>query len=153
MVKKARKPQGSVLYRSETNKMIGGVCGGLGEVFDIDPTVIRILFLIAFFFGGSGVLLYLILWLIVPTKSKIKMNASDSLKENVNELKDKANEIGRSFRYKNKNNSKQIFGIIVIFIGVMFLLGNFGFGFFNLHRLWPIFLILLGIFVIYKHNE
>jgi phage shock protein C len=46
--------------------MISGVCGGLGEFFGIDPTLIRLLFVLLTIFGGSGVLVYLVMLLIVP---------------------------------------------------------------------------------------
>lgn len=54
------------LYRSSTNKMIGGVCGGLGDYFDIDPTLVRILAVSAVLFAGTGVLAYIIGWIIIP---------------------------------------------------------------------------------------
>jgi phage shock protein PspC (stress-responsive transcriptional regulator) len=54
------------LYRSTTDKKIGGVCGGLAEYFGVDPTLVRILFAILFFTTGSGALLYIILWIVMP---------------------------------------------------------------------------------------
>jgi phage shock protein C len=54
------------LYRSRDERMIGGVCGGLGEFFGIDPTLIRLLFVLLTIFGGTGVLVYLVMLLIVP---------------------------------------------------------------------------------------
>lgn len=54
------------LYRSRKEKMIAGVCGGLAEHFGIDPTWVRLLFVLFFFAGGSALLIYLILWVIVP---------------------------------------------------------------------------------------
>ena len=54
------------LYRSTQNKSIGGVCGGLGEYLDIDPTILRIIFVLAFLFAGTGPLLYIVLWLVIP---------------------------------------------------------------------------------------
>ena len=55
------------LYRSRDNRMIAGVCGGLGEYFNIDPTLIRLLFVAAVFFGvGGGALAYLIMMILVP---------------------------------------------------------------------------------------
>lgn len=54
------------LYRSRTNRILCGVCGGLGEYFDIDPTIIRLLWILFIFAGGSGILAYIIAWLIVP---------------------------------------------------------------------------------------
>ncbi|MDX1902176.1 MAG: PspC domain-containing protein [Gammaproteobacteria bacterium] len=56
------------LYRSRTERMIAGVCGGLAEHFQIDPTWIRLLFVLFFFLGGSALLIYFIMWIIVPLK-------------------------------------------------------------------------------------
>lgn len=156
--KKVHRSEGTTLYRSETNKMLGGVCGGLGEVFDIDPTVIRVLFLIALFFGGSGFLLYLILWIVIPTKSKVHVSPDETIRENVEELKDKAQETVESFRSykfdkKRNDNSKTLFGVLILAFGIIFLMGNFGFRFFNLHQLWPVLLIILGIFMLFKHER
>lgn len=56
------------LYRSKKDRKIAGVCGGLGEYFDIDPTIIRLIWLAMLFAVGSGVLAYIIGWIIVPEK-------------------------------------------------------------------------------------
>jgi len=55
------------LYRSKEEKKIGGVCGGLGRYFDKDPVFFRIIFaMITLFPPGCGILLYLVMWFIVP---------------------------------------------------------------------------------------
>lgn len=54
------------LYLSSTDKKIAGVCGGLAEYFGIDPTIVRIIFLFLLFGAGSGLLLYLIVWIAAP---------------------------------------------------------------------------------------
>lgn len=54
------------LYRSRTDSKIAGVCGGLGEYFNIDPVWVRLLFVLFFFAGGSALLVYIICWLVVP---------------------------------------------------------------------------------------
>ncbi|MDO9517261.1 MAG: PspC domain-containing protein [Methanosarcinaceae archaeon] len=54
------------LYRSKNNSMIAGVCGGLGEYLDMDPTFIRLLWVLFILAGGSGILAYIILWIIIP---------------------------------------------------------------------------------------
>jgi phage shock protein PspC (stress-responsive transcriptional regulator) len=54
------------LYRSRTDSMLAGVCGGLGEYSGIDPTVIRLAFVFLTLFGGHGLLLYLIMCVVVP---------------------------------------------------------------------------------------
>jgi phage shock protein C len=54
------------LMRLTVDKKIAGVCGGLAEYFEIDPTLVRVLWLLLVFFGGTGVLAYLILWIVLP---------------------------------------------------------------------------------------
>jgi len=56
------------LYRSQTNKVIAGVCGGLGEYFGVDPTILRIIFVVLIFFKGAGLLIYLIAWLCMAKR-------------------------------------------------------------------------------------
>jgi phage shock protein C len=54
------------LKRSKTNKVIAGVCGGVGEYFNVDPVIIRIIMLILVLGAGTGVVAYLIAWLVIP---------------------------------------------------------------------------------------
>jgi phage shock protein C len=54
------------LHRSRTEKMIGGVCGGLAEYFEIDPTIVRAAWVVITLMAGVGILLYLILWIVMP---------------------------------------------------------------------------------------
>lgn len=59
--------EGKKLYRSNTDKMIAGVCGGLAKYFGVDPTLVRLIFALLVFFGvGSGLVLYIVLALIMP---------------------------------------------------------------------------------------
>ena len=66
------------LYRSRSDRMISGVCGGLGEYLGIDPTVVRLLFLLGLFVGGSGVPIYIVMMIIVPEEP---LPATDSVVE------------------------------------------------------------------------
>lgn len=54
------------LKRSRKNRIIAGVCGGLGEYFEKDPVLIRLLFILLFLFGGLSIFVYFIMWLIIP---------------------------------------------------------------------------------------
>jgi phage shock protein C len=54
------------LHRSRTEKMIAGVCGGLAEYLSVDPTLVRVVWVLITLLAGVGVLLYLILWVIMP---------------------------------------------------------------------------------------
>jgi phage shock protein C len=56
------------LYKSEDNRVLAGVCGGIGEYFNIDPTLIRLAWIIFCALGGSGVLAYIIAAIIVPER-------------------------------------------------------------------------------------
>jgi phage shock protein PspC (stress-responsive transcriptional regulator) len=54
------------LMRSSTDKKLGGVCAGLAEYFDMDVTLVRVLWLLVVLCGGTGILLYIILWMLLP---------------------------------------------------------------------------------------
>jgi len=54
------------LMRSSRDKKLGGVCAGLADYFDLDPTIVRIVWLLAILFAGTGLLVYLILWIVLP---------------------------------------------------------------------------------------
>jgi len=60
------------LYRSNSERMIAGVAGGLGEYLNIDPTIIRLVFVATALLGGPGLIVYLIMWIIVPEEPQAK---------------------------------------------------------------------------------
>ena len=61
------------LYLSETDRKLGGVCGGIGEYLGVDPTVIRIIYIVVTLLSaGIGVFAYILMWLVVPKKAKEK---------------------------------------------------------------------------------
>jgi phage shock protein PspC (stress-responsive transcriptional regulator) len=57
------------LYRSRTEKIIAGVCGGLAEYFNTDPTIVRLIWVLVTLLGGAGILAYIILWILMPLQS------------------------------------------------------------------------------------
>jgi phage shock protein C len=59
------------LYRSRNQRMLAGICGGLAEYFNVDATLIRVLFLVLAVFGGTGLVIYVVMWLIVPDETKV----------------------------------------------------------------------------------
>jgi phage shock protein C len=56
------------LYRSRTNRKLAGVCGGLAQYFNMDATLIRVLFVVLTVLGGAGPLIYLVMWIVVPNE-------------------------------------------------------------------------------------
>lgn len=59
------------LYRSRSERWLAGVCGGIGNYFNTDPTVVRVIFVLAALIMGGGLLIYLILWLIIPLEPEM----------------------------------------------------------------------------------
>lgn len=100
------------LYRNTDDQIVAGVCSGIAAYFGMQPLVIRLLFFISIFFGGVGVIIYLILWIVVPeaktNTQKLEMagdpvtleRIEKAVKENINELKRPENteRIKSSFR-------------------------------------------------------
>ena len=71
---KARKEPMRRLYRSGNERILGGVCGGLGEYFGMDPTLIRLAWILFSLVFGSGVLAYILAWIIIPRNPNHKWN-------------------------------------------------------------------------------
>lgn len=68
------------LYRSQTDRQVAGVCGGLAEYFNVDPTLVRIIFLLLFFGMGNGFILYAVLWMVIPEESDVRVGAKTKRK-------------------------------------------------------------------------
>lgn len=146
-------PKFQGLYRSEANKVIAGVAGGLGEYFNIDPTIIRILFILLTVFGGSGFIIYIVLWLIIPSKSGASGNSSDTIRSNIEEMKSKTRSFAQSLNKPegSKENSKFWWAILIIIVGFFFLLNNFGLlEPLELDKFWPLILIIFGLAIILR---
>jgi len=139
----SKKPK--LLYRSETNRLIGGVAAGLAEYFDVDATLIRLAFVLITLAGGSSILIYIILWIIIPSESNISLRGDENIKKNTEEIRKKANELGENIKKgSNQSGTKNILALILIAIGIFYLLENFGLIFVDIDKFWPVALILLG---------
>lgn len=138
------------LYRSYNDKILAGVCGGLGEYFDIDPVIIRVLFIVAVIFGGGGFLAYIILWIVIPQKPfKLpEFNQKSSNETNLNTEQSTDDNSIKNYVIEKRKMSKNYFvGGILIFLGVMFLLDNYV-PKFSFYDFWPIILIGIGFALI-----
>jgi len=149
------------LYRSTLDKMIGGVAGGLAEYFDIDSTLVRVLFIVVVFLGGGGIIAYIILWIVVPQKpyelpkspftqpppeSGSSSNFSDA--ENKSDSFSMSN--GSVAGSMTKSSNKQLWvAIILMVIGSLLLLDNI-FPRFDFDHFWPVLLIAIGIGLLLK---
>mgnify|MGYP001164521700 CR=1 FL=1 len=140
------------LYRSAKSKVFGGVAGGIAEYFDIDPIIIRLLFVIIAFAGGGGAIVYLILWIALPlepiTSFNYNMGSGQPYgAENPGEQPGTDNNTGASNPFnipvKSENRNSLIGGIVLITLGLIFLANRF---IPNIHfgDIWPLALVVLG---------
>ncbi len=144
----ARKTETRKLYRSETDKILGGVAGGLGEYFEVDSTLLRIIFVLLTVFGGSGILIYLALWILIPSEGHLGKTSDYTIKANAKEMSDKAKTFAKEF--KGANRETNWLGIIIVVVGILFLTDNLGFLRFGLF--WPLILIVFGIFLLTREK-
>lgn len=137
----------SGLYRSSKDNMIGGVAGGLAEYFKIDPTLVRILFILMVLIGGGGLLFYIILWIVLPIDKHIifpNNNHNPMEEKNSQESNQKKQFNPADNRYKKKDEGSLIAGLILIALGIIFLVIRY-FPRIDFGDLWPVILIIVGI--------
>jgi len=142
------------LYRSRKDKMIAGVCGGMGEYFGIDSVIVRLVFVILAFIQGIGIIAYILLWIIVPMEGKEKP-IPDVVKENIEEIKEEARKLGEEARkgveIHRENRGAFWFGLGLLVLGVLILLGNYNVLYWGaVVKFWPVLLIALGIYLMVK---
>jgi phage shock protein C len=132
------------LYRSSANRVIGGVCGGLGQYLGVDPMLVRLAFVVLALVNGLGVLLYFVMWLLVPGKSESELSGEEVMRANLEDMGAQARRVGGSLR---SPQGAAIVGLILVVAGAMFLLQQF---IPNLspHLLWPVLLIGLGVLLL-----
>jgi phage shock protein PspC (stress-responsive transcriptional regulator) len=136
------------LFRSSNNKIIAGICTGLAEYFNVDTNIVRVLFVFVTFFWGASILLYLILWIIIPINESVNSNEVTTI--------------------KTKNNFLLLLGIIIFAFGAFSLIAGVIFGhlLFFPFRIVPFFetlfaltFIAFGLYLIFdyankkNHNE
>ncbi len=137
------------LYRSRRVRVFGGVAGGLAQYFNIDPIIVRVLFVVITIMNGIGILLYIILWIVVPeepfeTAYKVKTESSDSA-----QTEDAQKEANISHHKISGDRGRVVAGFILIIIGLFFLADRF-IPAFNFHDVFPILLVLLGAYLIWN---
>jgi phage shock protein C len=126
------------LYRSQVNRMLGGVCGGIAEYFNIDPTLIRLIWVTLALFGGIGIIVYLISLFIIPNNPE---------------------QVPNEEKEKLFTNKSLFWGAIFVISGLFLLLKQldffYTFDFLDIpwRSLWAVILIIIGIFLIYNKKR
>ena len=128
------------LYRSKKDSMIAGVCGGIAEYFEIDPTLVRLLTVLVVFLGGAGGIAYIIAWIIIPQNPEQIIESEETEEE----------EGGAEFFHpKGGSDDKGHIwgGLILILLGLFFLAKSL-FPRFTFVRFWPLILVITGLILI-----
>ena len=146
------------LYRSRSDAMLAGVCGGLGAYFDLDANLIRLIFVLFAAVGGAGVLAYVALWLIVPVEGcSTSSDVRQTIRAGAEEMADRARRLSQEIRggaqTQRRTEGALVFGALLILVGVVFLLRNLGvswIGWRGFRILWPSLVILAGLVLFWR---
>lgn len=108
------------LYRSKNNQIIAGVAGGIGERYRVDPNIIRIIFILLGMLFGFGVVIYLFLWLLIPSQPQIQQPETQIIQSNVKTMSAKIKSWSKILA-GDENSLKIILSIVVIIVGLVIL--------------------------------
>lgn len=140
------------LYRSRENSMIGGVAGGIAEYFDVDVAVVRLLWVISILFAGSGVLAYIIAWIVIPERPADSVQAPVKSENPALQYEEPLQTELSPEQERIRDRRRSAGGLLLIGLGVLFLaheLAPFHFSRF----MWPLLLILAGVFILVRGWE
>jgi len=134
--------------------MVFGLCGGLGHYFDVDPTFIRIIFVLLAMPGGAGILVYLVASFIVPLEAgSEEIHPKEEVREFAHKFKHEIHQTAEEIKKERRHGGfRPVLGAIFVAVG-FFLLFREVFPFYHLGTfLWPVLVILLGIYLLTKHK-
>jgi phage shock protein C len=147
-------------YRDKSGGMIAGVCAGLADYFGVSPTILRLGFVLLALAGGPGVMIYLVLWLILPEKATLGTRQGDTVQQNARDIGAEARSFGRELQgmLGGKGETAQApskrvlwLGGILILVGLISLGRSLGwFGWFREDLAWALALILAGGVMLYR---
>ena len=141
------------LYRSRRDRIVAGVCGGLGEYFNVDPILIRLVFVLLSIMGGHGILLYLLLAIIIPVEpgEAISVDRAEKFKEFAAGVQAGVQSVARDLK-ENKSwfsNPRHLAGSIIMFIGLAALFSQmFPEYWLGWEVMWPVLLLFIGLYII-----
>jgi phage shock protein C len=146
------------LTRSRTDRMVGGVCGGLAANLRIDATVIRLLFVLMALGSGAGVLIYLVLWFVLPSEGGTESARLDAnIRASAEEIAERARSLGADLRSQDSDANRRglmVVGAGLILVGAVVFLNNLDIpwlAWLKVDLLWPLALVAAGVLVIVRY--
>lgn len=137
------------LYRSISNRMIGGVAGGLGAYVNIDPIFVRLLFVLLLFGSNFGFILYLLLWILIPEEGKAYGFKDDSFSDRIKTM---GNDVQKAVTQPHPQSGLILGAGLIIIGGILFLdrLNLSWLRWMDFDILWPLILIIGGIVLLFR---
>ncbi len=136
------------LYRSRKDKVIAGVSGGIAEYFEVDPALVRLVWVVLAF-SGVGILAYIVGAIIIPEKpepSSVIRTAEESIPTEGQEQPVEREEAGAEVSEPPaRSDSSRVLGVVLVLMGA-FLLARRAIPWFAMDKLWPVVLIALGVY-------
>jgi phage shock protein PspC (stress-responsive transcriptional regulator) len=136
------------LMRSETDKMIAGVCGGIAAYLGVDSVFVRLAFLLLLFASGIGFLLYFVLMIIMPSESNADQPSGKIVQDNLDRLGD---DFGQGVRRVRAHpEGRTLAAVLLIVLGIFLLFENMGW--LSSGIFWPLALIAFGLYLIFRRS-
>lgn len=154
------------LYRSRRERIVFGVCGGLGDYFEVDPVLVRLIFVLITLAGGAGLLVYIIMAIIFPEEGVEAAPGRAALRQNLEGLSSDASDMAQSLRGSadesagptvpaaGRRRNQEVGALVLIGLGLLFILHNLGwFNWFNWSIFWPVILIAVGVALLLRRTS
>ena len=126
------------LTRSQDDRILGGVCGGLGRYLNVDPVLVRLAFVLFTLAGGAGALAYLILLIVMP------LDTDSSSQVNYDDIE----------MVERKRRTNILVGAGMVLFGIWFLLGKIpALAWLSAGNLWPLLLVIIGAVMIFRYIQ
>lgn len=140
------------LRRSQSDRVISGLCGGLGTFFGVDATLFRVLFVLLALAGGGGLILYLVMTLVVPAEGAADAGAGETMRRGAEDLADGVRDAAEGLQGAGQR-SQQIGALILIALGAILLFRNLGWlRWLDAGWLWPVLLIAVGVWLLTRRK-
>lgn len=140
------------LRRSRGDRIVSGLCGGLGDFFGVDPNLFRVAFVLLALAGGGGFVLYLVLTLVVPAEGYEGTGTRETMRHGAEDLADSVKNVTEGLR-NERADGRRTAAILLILLGAFFLFQNLDWlNWLDASWIWPVLLIGLGLWLLNRRN-